>query len=743
MPRHPRAVPRLLAAATVVAAVVAVTLPVSTQHATGSARRVVVRGHEAVEGEVLVKYRDRRDVRAHAWVEARASADEVETLDRRGLKRLRSRRMRTSDLLTMLDQDPDIEYAEPNYILRATTVPNDPAFGNLWGMLNSGFNPVGGGGTAGSDIDATSAWASTTGSRSAVIGVVDTGIDYTHPDLAANIWTAPSAFTVTVGGQVITCQAGTHGFNAITRTCNPMDDQYHGTHVAGTIGAVGNNGVGVAGVNWTTSMMGLKFLGSNGSGSTSDAIAAIEFAVQAKAAFAATSGANVRVLSNSWGGGGFSTALRDVILAANAADILFVAAAGNSHLDIDASPSYPASYATANMVAVASTDSADRLSSFSNYGDTSVHLAAPGTAIYSTMPNRTYSTLNGPSMATPHVSGAAMLALARCQLTTAELKSLLLGSVDVVAALATATSTGGRLNVARALASCASTRVSGLTLTPSHASPEGVGRTITWTAVASGGQEPYQYQFLTFDGLAWSAATAWSDTNTFAWTPAVVKSTYQVAVRARSAWNSGAAEKTATRPFVVEPVMSSVTLKPGVKAPQGTGASVTWTATGKGGVAPYQYQWLVYNGSTWSAPTGWSSSPTFTWTPSTASNATQVMARARSAWNDGTFEVSASAAYAVKPYASSVSLSPSLASPQVRRTAITWTAMASGGEAPYKYQWLVHNGTAWSSPSGWSARATYAWKPTLPGTYQIAVRVRGGWNKGAAEATTSGTFTVR
>ena len=236
----------------------------------------------------LVQFRDA----AAAFEQARAAdevdADEVESLGRRGTKRMRSRRMDTQELLARLRANPDVEFVEPNYIIRLSAAPNDPSFGNLWGLFNSGQD-YGGAGVAGADVDATLAWDVSTGSRANVVGIVDTGIDYNHPDLAANMWTAPSAFSVTIGGVVINCAAGTHGFNAITNTCNPMDDNNHGTHVAGTIGAVGNNGVGVVGVNWTASMMALKFLDSTGSGTIANAIKAIEFAVQAKAVLGATS----------------------------------------------------------------------------------------------------------------------------------------------------------------------------------------------------------------------------------------------------------------------------------------------------------------------------------------------------------------------------------------------------------------------------------------------------------------------
>ena len=348
-------------------------------------------------------------------------------------------------------------------------------------------------------------------------------MDYNHVDLAANMWSAPSAFQVTIAGQTITCLAGTHGFNAITRTCTPMDDNSHGTHVAGTIGATGNNAMGVVGVNWVANMMALKFLGTNGSGATSDAIAAIEFAIQAKAAFAQSGAANVRVLSNSWGGGGYSAALVDAIESANDAEMLFVAAAGNNHANNDSSPSYPASYAVPNVIAVASSDSGDHLSSFSNYGATSVHLAAPGTAILSTVPNNGYSVFNGTSMATPQVSGVAMLALAACTLTTSELKTLILNSVDPVAAFSTVTRTGGRLNAARTLQNCQYPRATSLTLTTDRPAPQPPNTAITWTATPTGGQAPHQYQWAVFDGATWATVKDWSTENTFAWTPTAAK----------------------------------------------------------------------------------------------------------------------------------------------------------------------------------------------------------------------------
>src|SRR5262245_27320823 len=289
-----------------------------------------------VAGEALVAFRQSPNLpRLRAELDTDADAP----VGHGRVWRLRSRSRNIHGLLARLAARSDVLYADSNYIVYTAREPNDPRFPELWGPHT---------------IGATQAWDLALGSRHVVVGVVDTGIDYSHPDLAANVWTALTPLTVTIGGQTITCPAGSHGFNAIGRTCDPLDDHFHGTHVSGTIGAASNNGVGVTGVAWNASIMGLKFLNANGSGSTGDAINAIDFAVQAKIA-----GANVRVLSNSWAGGGYSQALADEIAYAGQNDILFVAAAGNNASNNDAIPTYPASYPAANVIAVAATDSQD------------------------------------------------------------------------------------------------------------------------------------------------------------------------------------------------------------------------------------------------------------------------------------------------------------------------------------------------------------------------------------------------
>jgi subtilisin family serine protease len=414
----------------------------------------VADGHDAAAQEVIFKLKRHLNKDERALLEYDMDADEIEQLGTGQLVRLHSRTLDADTLKALMRFRAAIDFVEPNYRVEAVATAADPYFAYLWGLRNLGQAINGTAGSSGADIHATNAWDVSTGSRANVVAVVDTGIDYTHPDLAANMWSAPSAFTVTIGGVPITCGAGTHGFNAITRTCDPKDDNDHGTHVAGTIGASGNNGAGVAGVNWTASIMALKFLDSTGSGSVADAVNAIDFAIQARNAFAATKGANVRILSNSWGGAGSSQALLDAINRANANDMLFVAAAGNSAANNDTASFYPAGYSAPNLIAVAATDNTDHLASFSNYGAASVNIAAPGVFILSTTIGNTYKYFSGTSMATPHVAGAAALVLSKCALTTSALKTTLLSNVDVIGGLAGWVQTSGRLNVDRALRSC-------------------------------------------------------------------------------------------------------------------------------------------------------------------------------------------------------------------------------------------------------------------------------------------------
>ena len=351
-----------------------------------------------------------------------------------------------ADVLGWAATTPAVAYVEPDFTITPRVFPRDASFGSLWGLHNTGQS----GGRVDADIDAPEAWRTTTGSRGVVIAVIDSGVDYTHPDLAANAWRNPGE----IAGDGIDNDGNgfvddVFGWDFRNNDADPMDDNGHGTHVAGTIGAVGDNGTGVVGVNWQVSIMSLKFLSSSGSGSTSGAIAAVNYATRMKRDF----GVNVVATNNSWGGGGFSTALRDAIAAGGRENILFVAAAGNDGTDNDATPHYPSSYTDTAVISVAASDRSNRLASFSNVGAASVDLAAPGASILSTLPGNAYGSYSGTSMAAPHVAGVVgLLAAARPGATAAEIRSAILSTTTPVAAFAGRMVTGGLLNAAAAVA---------------------------------------------------------------------------------------------------------------------------------------------------------------------------------------------------------------------------------------------------------------------------------------------------
>jgi thermitase len=314
------------------------------------------------------------------------------------------------------NQNPNIEVIEPNYIYRASRTPNDPMLGQLWGMQNLGQeDSAKTPGLAGTDIGATQAWDIETGSKDVIVAVIDTGVDYTNPDISPNIWTNEAELNGVAGvdddGNGVIDDI--HGYNAITDSGDPKDDHGHGTHCSGTIGAKGDDGKGIVGVAWNTRIMGVKFLDANGSGTLEAAIKGIDYATKMGA----------KIMSNSWGGGGISQTLKEAIERSNVAGALFLAAAGNEANNNDSNPSYPASYQVPNVLAVAAVDNKGQLASFSNSGKNSVHVAAPGVNILSTT-TAGYESWSGTSMATPHVSGVAvLLASHEPNLTNVELKN--------------------------------------------------------------------------------------------------------------------------------------------------------------------------------------------------------------------------------------------------------------------------------------------------------------------------------
>jgi thermitase len=353
-------------------------------------------------------------------------------------------------------------YAEPNEIIKLddpsagdTTedvdsneyepgLPNDPQFAEQWALNNVGQN----GGKARADISALKAWLKTKGDDDVVVAVLDSGVDYTHVDLRSNMWLRPESVPEYTDDELGTFD-DIRGFDidADSAIGDPMDDNGHGTHCAGVIGAEGDNGEGIAGINWKVRIMPLKFLSRGGYGNVKGAIEAINYAIDRK-----KHGVNVRVINASWGGTQKSKALEDVIRAAGDAGILFVAAAGNNGTDNDKRPHYPSNYDLPNVISVAALDRTDSLTSFSNFGVKTVHIAAPGKDILSTWLNDAYREASGTSMATPQVAGvAALIVAADPRISVAKLKERLMKSVDKIPSLEGKVASGGRLNAAKAV----------------------------------------------------------------------------------------------------------------------------------------------------------------------------------------------------------------------------------------------------------------------------------------------------
>jgi subtilisin family serine protease len=373
-----------------------------------------------------------------------------------------------------------VEFAEPDYEIHAALTPNDPGYTNLWGLNNTGQN----GGTPGADIHATNAWDVLTSASNIVVAVVDTGIRYTHEDLASNMWVNPSD--------------GSHGWNAIANNNNPNDDNGHGTLVAGVLGAVGNNDKGVVGVAWQVQMMACKCLDSSGAGSDSDLITCIDYA--------RTNGA--RIINASLDSTGTSLALSNAIVSTRDAGIIFIASAGNSSANVDVTPHYPACYDIDNIVSVAYTTRTDALGSLSDYGATNVDLAAPGDQMYSTYsvsdssyfpPSGFGLNIAGTSFAAAYVSGACALLVAQYPSDSyQEIISRLLDSTDPLPSLTGKCLTGGRLNLRKAL------------------------RTILVATIPTGRGEPFQ---LLVSGGWNRTCTVEATTNLISWSPVFTDAT--------------------------------------------------------------------------------------------------------------------------------------------------------------------------------------------------------------------------
>ena len=406
---------------------------------------------EHVPGELIVKFKNSKSANSMSALKSLGGSVKYQ-FRTKGAQVVKFPSLKSNDALfaaaKQLAARSDVEYVEANTIMHVNRLPNDAEFTKQYGMHNTGAD----GGTADADIDAAEAWEISTGSKDVLVAIIDTGVDHSHPDIAPNYWFNPGETGLDASGKDKSTNGidddgngyidDFRGWDFVNNDNDPMDDHAHGTHCAGVIGARGNDGVGVTGVNWNVSLVGLKFLSGSGSGTLEDAVKAIEYGTSL----------GVSLTSNSWGGGGFSQTMMDAIKSANDHGILFIAAAGNSSSNNDTTPSYPASYEVDNVISVAASDNKDQMAYFSNNGVRSVHVAAPGVDIWSSVPGSKYEKMSGTSMATPHVAGlAALIKSTIPDGTASQVKARILSGVDRSEYWASRVSSGGRINALNSL----------------------------------------------------------------------------------------------------------------------------------------------------------------------------------------------------------------------------------------------------------------------------------------------------
>ena len=514
-----------------------------------------------VDGEILVQFADGATAAAREVARGLVQGRQIEAIQTRAMAKNATgvlervgigKGLSVEQAIAAISRRPDVLFAEPNWRLSPAAVSNDPAYattGQLWGMYGddqpTAIGPAGTTNQFGSQAE--KAWdAGVVGSKSVVVGIVDEGFQVDHPDLAANVWVnpfdAPDGIDNDGNGYVDDVNGWDFYANDKTVYDGVADD--HGTHVAGTIGGVGGNGAGVAGVNWNVTMISTKFLGPNG-GTLANAVKAIDYLTDLKSRH----GINIVASNNSWGGGGYSSALHSAIIRGANAGILFIAAAGNGGSDglgdnNDSVANYPSNYSTLQgtkttkaaayeaVVAVAALNSDGSLASYSNYGSTTVDIAAPGTGIYSTLPGGGYGTLSGTSMATPHVTGAAALyAAAHPAASAQQMREAILGTPRATSSLTGKTATGGRLDV-RALVQAAPPAPLAVTVS-SVSAPESQGVFSFVVSLNRAGTTRVTVNFATANGTATGGRngdyTATSGTLTF--NPGETSKLVNVAVR--------------------------------------------------------------------------------------------------------------------------------------------------------------------------------------------------------------------
>ena len=514
------------------------------------------------DGEILVQF--------DASQSAAAKADIRSAVQGRAIEAIQTATMRSQGLGTLerisfgngltieqaiqaIAKRPGVVFAEPNYKVATAAVSNDPYYttsSRLWGMYGDDLSVASGpsGTTNAFGSQAEKAWdAGFTGSKSVVVGIVDEGIDLSHPDLAANIWVNPFDKPDGIDNDGNGYVDDVNGWDFVygDNTVYDAGEDNHGTHVAGTIGGVGGNGIGVAGVNWNVTMISTKFLGPNG-GYTSDAVKALDYLTDLKTRH----GINIVASNNSWGGGGYSSALHAAIIRSAKADILFVAAAGNNATNNDSTANYPSNYSTLqaasgttaasyeSVIAVAALTSTGALASYSGYGATTVDIAAPGSSINSTLPGNTYGNYSGTSMATPHVTGAvALYASAYSTASAASIRSAILGSARPTSSVSGKTVTGGRLDVAAALNATppVGIRITGGSVAEGNSGSTPLTFTVTLSAAATG---TVTVSFATAAGTATSGTDYASQSGVLSFAPGETSKTILVDVVGDTAYEA-------------------------------------------------------------------------------------------------------------------------------------------------------------------------------------------------------------